>query len=100
MTTETPTENRTENRTRPSPPKVDRLPPWRVLLHNDDVNDMDYVVETIMQLVAMRQPEAIMLMIEAHRKGLTLLTVTHREHAELLAEQFASKRIAVTIEPG
>ena len=27
-------------KTRPAHPKVDRLPPWDVLLHNDDLNDM------------------------------------------------------------
>lgn len=30
--------------------RVDRLPPWRVLLHNDDVNDMLHVVNSIVDL--------------------------------------------------
>ena len=34
----------TATATRTAPPRVDRLPPWQVLLHNDDVNDMIYVV--------------------------------------------------------
>ena len=37
--------------------------------------------------------------LEAHRTGVSLLLSTHQEHAELLAEQFASKSLTVTIEP-
>jgi ATP-dependent Clp protease adapter protein ClpS len=39
-------------------------------------------------------------MLEAHKRGLALLVSTHREHAELLQEQFTSKKLTVTIEPG
>jgi ATP-dependent Clp protease adapter protein ClpS len=78
---------------------VDRLPPWSVLLHNDDVNDMGDVVDAIVELAGLRRPDAVRRMLEAHRAGLTLLLQTHREHAELLQEQFASKRLTVTIEP-
>ena len=39
------------------------------------------------------------LPIPAHKTGVSLILVTHREHAELLQEQFASKRLTVTIEP-
>ena len=80
--------------------RVDRLPPWRVLLHNDDKSEMGQVVDTIMELTPLKRQEAILRMIEAHQTGLTLLLSTHREHAELLQEQFESKRLTVTIEPG
>ena len=82
-----------------APPKVDRLPPWKVLLHNDDVNEAGYVVEAIMELTALEPQAALLRMVEAHKTGVALLVTTHREHAELLAEQFASKRLTVTIEP-
>ena len=85
-------------RPREAPPKLDRMPQWRVLLHNDDVNDMGHVVDVIMQLTALRRVEAVHRMLEAHTRGLALLLCTHREHAELLAEQFMSKRLTVTIE--
>lgn len=86
---------------RPSPvrPRPDVLPPWRILLHNDDVNQMDYVVETIQQIVRLNRPSATRVMVEAHKKGIGLVVVTHRERAELLAEQLRSKRLVVTIEP-
>ncbi|MHC4415706.1 MAG: ATP-dependent Clp protease adaptor ClpS [Planctomycetota bacterium] len=85
--------------TRPAPPKVERLPPWKVLLHNDDVNDMLYVAETIIELTTLNREDAVLRMLEAHETGVALLLVTNREHAELLAEQFASKHLTVTIEP-
>jgi len=89
----------TIERTRPASPKTRRLPPWKVLLHNDDVNEVLYVVETIMELTPLRRPEAVVRMFEAHHTGVAHLLSTHREHAELLEEQFASKRLTVTIEP-
>ncbi len=91
----------TATATRPAPtrPRPRTLPPYRVLLHNDDVNDMIFVAATIVELVRIPRPEAVDRMLEAHREGLALLVVTHREHAELLEEQFQSKGLTVTIEP-
>lgn len=86
-------------KTRPSRPAVRRLPPWRVLLHNDDVNDMLYVTDTIMELTALNREDSIQRMLEAHDRGVALLVTTHREHAELLGEQFTGKQLTVTIEP-
>jgi ATP-dependent Clp protease adaptor protein ClpS len=74
-------------------------PPYKVLLHNDDVNDMVYVVETICKLTPLTVEQAYEKMMEAHRKGLALLLVCHRERAELYQEQFQSCRLVVTIEP-
>ncbi len=86
-------------KTRPADPKVGRLPPWKVLLHNDDVNDRHYVVETIQEITTLNRHEAMQRMLEADKTGTALLLTTNREHAELLAEQFASKKLTVTIEP-
>ncbi len=84
---------------RPSPPKLDQLPPYRVLLHNDDINSFDWVVGAITQLTSHPQPKAVELMLTAHKTGVSLLLVTHKERAELYQEQFASKSMTVTIEP-
>ena len=99
MSTSHDNEGATAVLTRPAPPKLDRLPQYRVLLHNDDVSEMGYVVSTILELTSLKRPEAIERMLEAHKRGLTLLVVTHREHAELLEDQFRSKRLTVSIEP-
>jgi ATP-dependent Clp protease adaptor protein ClpS len=79
------------------PPKP--LPPWKVLLHNDDVNEMLYVVETIVGLTPLNPAQAAQRTLEAHESGVALLLTTHKERAELYQEQFQSKRLTVTIEP-
>lgn len=75
------------------------LPPWKVLLHNDDKNSMDYVVATITQLTTLNEQDAELRMKEADRTGVALLLTTHKERAELYQEQFTSKGLVVTIEP-
>src|SRR6187551_2559587 len=75
------------------------LPPWKVLLHNDDKNDVGYVVDTIMQLTSLNQQDAELRTKEADKTGLALLLTTHKERAELYQEQFTSKGLVVTIEP-
>lgn len=82
----------------PAEPRLDRLPLFRVLLHNDDVNDMVYVVDTICDLTSFTMQRAATVMLEAHNTGVALLLLTHRERAELFVEQFASKGLTVTME--
>lgn len=79
--------------------KVDQLPPYRVLLHNDDVNTFEHVIVTILKLTELNEQEAVLRTIEAHEEGVSLLLVTHKERAELYVEQFASCSITVTCEP-
>jgi ATP-dependent Clp protease adaptor protein ClpS len=83
----------------PQPEKLDELPAFRVLLHNDDINDMIYVVEALLDLTPLDAHGATRVMIEAHSSGVALVLVTHRERAELYLEQFGSKGLTVTIEP-
>jgi len=85
--------------TRPTRPRVNRMPPWKVLLHNDEKNEMGFVVETILELMNISPQIALVKMLEAHKSGVALLVTAHREYAELLQEQFTSKGLTVTIEP-
>jgi len=75
------------------------LPPFRVILHNDDVNTFEHVISTILELTPLNEQEAVQKTIEAHETGSSLLLVTHQERAELYVEQFASKGLTVTCEP-
>lgn len=75
------------------------LPPWKVLLHNDDKNDVEYVIVTIMSLTPLKQEAAVLRTVEAHESGVALLLTTHKERAELYQDQFESKGLTVTIEP-
>lgn len=84
---------------RTSPPKVDQLPPFRVLLHNDDVNELGYVVRSIMELTPLDKARSTEVTLEAHSRGVALVLVTHKERAELYQQQFKSKMLTATIEP-
>jgi len=79
------------------PPQM--LPPWKVLLHNDDKNDMPHVISTIVELTTLKEQDAKLRTIEAHETGVALLLTTHKERAELYKDQFESKGLVVTIEP-
>ncbi len=75
------------------------LPPYRVILHNDDVNTFDHVVAAITRLTPLTRDAAEQRAWEAHTRGQSLLLVTHKERAELYCEQFASVKLTVTCEP-
>ena len=79
------------------PPQM--LPPWKVLLHNDDKNEYKFVVDTIMELTPLKKQDAELRMKEADETGVALLLTTHKERAELYKDQFESKGLTVTIEP-
>jgi ATP-dependent Clp protease adaptor protein ClpS len=82
-----------------SKPTPRTLPPWRVLLHNDDVNVIDDVIKSLQQLIPLTKEDAAARALEAHKQGVALLLVTHQERAELYVEQFTSCRLTVTAEP-
>ncbi len=86
--------------TKPAPPqrKPKKLPPYKVLLHNDEVNDVVFVIRSILQLTRLTPEEALEKTLEAHETGVALLLVTHKERAELYCEQFTSLKLTVTIE--
>lgn len=76
-----------------------QLPPYKVLLHNDDVNTFERVILAILKLTPLTTESAVQKTIEAHKTGVALLLVTHKERAELYQEQFQSLGLTVTIEP-
>ena len=75
------------------------LPPFKVVLHNDDVNSFEHVIVSILRLTPLKQPEAITKTIEAHETGNAVLLITNQERAELYVEQFASCSLTATCEP-
>lgn len=79
--------------------KLDRMPQYRVLLHNDDYIEAEYVVKTLKELLAFDETRAIIVMVEADETEVALVLVTHKERAELIEEQFRSKGLKITIEP-
>jgi ATP-dependent Clp protease adaptor protein ClpS len=75
-------------------------PRYRVLLHNDDFNSMEYVVQALISTVpSLTQPQAVDIMMEAHTNGLALVITCAQEHAEFYCETLKNHGLTSTIEP-
>jgi ATP-dependent Clp protease adaptor protein ClpS len=75
-------------------------PRYRVLLHNDPVNTMEYVVTTLRQVVpSLSEQDAIAVMLETHNTGVGLVIVCDLEPAEFYCETLKAKGLTSTIEP-
>ncbi|NJL60783.1 MAG: ATP-dependent Clp protease adapter ClpS [Methylacidiphilales bacterium] len=75
-------------------------PRYRVLLHNDDYNSMEYVVQTLITTVpSLSQPQAVSIMMEAHSNGIALVITCAQEHAEFYCETLKEKGLSSSIEP-
>ncbi|MEQ9367649.1 MAG: ATP-dependent Clp protease adapter ClpS [Coleofasciculus chthonoplastes F3-SA18-01] len=75
-------------------------PRYRVLLHNDDFNPMEHVVQALIQTVpSLTQPQAVNIMMEAHNSGIALVITCALEHAEFYCETLKNHGLTSTIEP-
>ena len=75
-------------------------PRYRVLLHNDDYNSMEYVVQSLLEVLpSLTQPQAVNIMMEAHRSGMALVVTCALEPAEFYCESLRSKGLTSSIEP-
>lgn len=76
------------------------LPPYKVVLFNDDYNDMDYVVAILLRLINHLTPvEAVEIMLTAHLTGSAVVVVCPKERAEYYQESLVSYGLTATIEP-
>ena len=78
---------------------------WRVLLHNDDFTNMEFVVRVLTEHFAKPPAEATQIMLEVHHKGVGAAGVYPRDVAETkVAEVTAEARgwgmpLLLTVEP-
>ena len=74
-------------------------PKYKVLLHNDPLNTMDYVVATLRQVVPqLSEQDALNIMLETHNTGIGLVIVCDLEPAEFYSESLKAKGLTSTIE--
>ena len=74
-------------------------PKYKVLLHNDPVNTMDYVVDTLRQVVPqLSEQDALNIMLETHNNGVGLVITCDLEPAEFYSESLKAKGLTSTIE--
>lgn len=74
------------------------LPPYVVVLHNDDVNEMDHVVRALMVSVPELTTErAAEIMLAAHLHGLADVIACPLERAELYRDRLKTHGLTATI---
>ena len=75
----------------PDPQTETRLMPmYRVLIHNDDVTPMDFVVHVLRTIFSLGWLQAHKVMLEAHVSGVAHVVTEPLERAEFHVEQARS----------
>src|SRR5204863_6642363 len=64
-----------------------RVPPYNVILLNDELHSMEFVVEVLCKSLGIAVEKAYQFMMEAHTSGQAVVWTAPREVAELKAEQ-------------
>ena len=64
-----------------------RVPPYNVILENDEFHSCEFVVEVLCKALGVATERAIQLMLEADTTGRAVVWTAPREVAELKAEQ-------------
>ena len=74
-------------RTAPAKPVPRRLPPYHVVLHNDDDHTYEYVIEMLGRLFGHSRVKAFLLATEVDTAGRVIVDTTTKERAELKRDQ-------------
>lgn len=78
MTTEAPQRERSQETESLADPDL----PWLVIVWNDPVNLMSYVVYVLQKLFGFSRDKATALMLDVHQKGKAVVSSGTRERAE------------------
>src|SRR5688500_9663056 len=71
---------------------------WNVIVWNDPINLMTYVVFVFMKVLAFTKEKATKHMLEVHEKGKSIVATETREKAELYYQQIQAHGLMVTLE--
>lgn len=72
--------------------------PWDVVVWDDPVNLMSYVVWVFMRVFQFSEPVARKLMLEVHEQGRSLVASEPRERAEMYLQQLHGYGLHATIQ--
>lgn len=75
------------------------LSQYNVVLHRDAEKSLLFIVRSVMELTRFCREEATNRMWQTYHLGRAIVLATHLERAELYAEQFAARGLAVSVEP-
>ena len=71
---------------------------WNVIVWNDPVNLMSYVVFVFMKVLGFTKEKAAKHMLQVHHLGKSIVATESREKAELYYQQIQAHGLSVTIE--
>ncbi len=57
-------------------------PLYRIIIHNDDVTPMDFVVNVLTSIFVLAQPDALEVMLIAHYKGASYVQTLPKTEAQ------------------
>ncbi|MDA3872765.1 MAG: ATP-dependent Clp protease adapter ClpS [Kiritimatiellae bacterium] len=90
MKAETDVQTQTETR-------MDVDIPWNIVVWDDPVNLMSYVVYVLRKIFGYNRSLATKLMLEVHNQGKSLVATEEREQAELHLHQLQSYGLQATL---
>lgn len=67
-----------------------RVPPYNVILENDDHHSMEFVVEVLQKTLGFSIERAVQHMLEAHNTGRSVVYTGPKEVAELKLDQIVT----------
>lgn len=72
--------------------------PWDVIVWDDPVNLMSYVVFVFRKIFGFTEPVARKLMLDVHKRGKALVASEPREQAELYVQQLHGHGLQATMQ--
>ncbi|MCA9322904.1 MAG: ATP-dependent Clp protease adapter ClpS [Planctomycetes bacterium] len=72
--------------------------PWKVIVWDDPINLMNYVVHVFQTVFGMPREEATQRMLEVHHQGRSLVATCDREDAEVYVDKLHSYGLQATME--
>jgi len=72
---------------------------WSVIVWNDPINLMDYVVYVFKAVLKMNEQDASRHMLEVHQKGKSAVAQETREKSEMLVHRLRGFGLNATMEP-
>ena len=73
-------------------------PPWKVIVHNDPITLMSYVVMVFQKLFGYPYPKAYTMMMEVHTSGRSIVWTGALEQAEIHVQRLHSHQMLASME--
>lgn len=72
--------------------------PWNVVLHNDDINTVEYVILTLMDVLQKDKETCTNYTLEVDKNGQAVVFTGKKEEAQRIAAELKSASLQATVE--